>query len=212
MSIHMLFPKLVDYISALDHQSVSDDRKAVLQPLADYISAKDKAGAQINLNFICTHNSRRSHLSQCWAQAIASYYNIPNVQCYSAGTEATAIYPTVLDTLFKVGFQVTKITDDSNPIQAIKYGATAHPIIGFSKTIDHNFNPSTDFAAVMTCSQADHGCPFISGADKRIPITYEDPKSSDGTADEEKVYLERSSQIATEMKYVFFLVSEQLNG
>lgn len=55
----------------------------------------------------------------------------------------------------------------------------------------------------MTCSQADGGCPFIAGAEKRIPITFEDPKISDNTAQESQVYAERSLQIASEMFYVF---------
>jgi arsenate reductase len=45
--------------------------------------------------------------------------------------------------------------------------------------------------------------PFIPGADKRISLPYEDPKSYDNTADEGKMYDERSIQIATEMKYIF---------
>lgn len=59
------------------------------------------------------------------------------------------------------------------------------------------------FAAIMTCSQADGGSPFIAGADQRIPITFEDPKASDGTSEQTKVYHERSLQIGTEMFYVF---------
>jgi arsenate reductase len=56
----------------------------------------------------------------------------------------------------------------------------------------------------MTCSQADGGCPFIAGAEKRIPITtFEDPKISDNTPQQSQVYAERSLQIASEMFYVF---------
>ena len=55
----------------------------------------------------------------------------------------------------------------------------------------------------MTCSQADGGCPFIAGAKKRIPITFEDPKISDNTPQQSQVYAERSLQIASEMFYVF---------
>jgi arsenate reductase len=58
----------------------------------------------------------------------------------------------------------------------------------------------------MTCSQADGGCPFIAGAEKRIPITFEDPKVSDQTPEQSKVYLERSNQIAMEMNYVFSMI------
>ena len=69
--------------------------------------------------------------------------------------------------------------------------------------MDDDFNPKSDFAAIMTCSQADEGCPFVPGAEKRIPITYEDPKAFDGTPEQAQKYRERSEQIATEMFYVF---------
>jgi hypothetical protein len=38
---------------------------------------------------------------------------------------------------------------------------------------------------------------------KRIPITFEDPKISDNTPEQSKVYAERSLQIATEMLCFF---------
>ena len=44
----------------------------------------------IQLMFVCTHNSRRSHISQQRAQASAAYLNVDNVQTFSGGTEATA--------------------------------------------------------------------------------------------------------------------------
>ena len=62
---------------------------------------------------------------------------------------------------------------------------------------------SNEFAALMTCSQADEGCPFIFGAEKRIPLQYEDPKLFDNTAEQATKYMERSLQIATEMCFVF---------
>ena len=55
----------------------------------------------------------------------------------------------------------------------------------------------------MTCSHADGNCPFIAGAEKRIPITYEDPKLFDNTEQQAAKYEERSLQIATEMLYIF---------
>ena len=59
----------------------------------------------------------------------------------------------------------------------------------------------------MTCSQADGGCPFIVGAEKRIPVTFEDPKVFDNTAQQAEKYKERSLQIATELFYVFSQIS-----
>jgi arsenate reductase (thioredoxin) len=198
-----LFPKIENVIQTLDFASISSERKIVLQPLVDFIQEKVSSGQEIRLNLICTHNSRRSHLSQVWAQTAASHYGVKNVFCYSGGTEATAMFPMAVKTLVKQGFQIKTIAEGNNPIYAIKYAANAHPIIGFSKTFDDDFNPQTEFAAIMTCSSADQGCPFIAGAEKRIPVTFEDPKAFDNSPQQAEKYEERSVQIATEMFYVF---------
>ena len=199
----MLFSKLSEKIDSLDTSIISEERKAVLQPLIDFIQSKVDAKQIIKLNFICTHNSRRSHLSQAWAQVIGSYFGVKNLFCYSAGTEATALFPVAAKTLENSGFKVETLSQGENPIYSIKYSENQHPIIGFSKTITSDFNPENGFAAIMTCSSADQGCPFIAGAEKRIPITYEDPKVSDGTPQQTEKYEERSNQIATEMKFIF---------
>ncbi|OVE54811.1 arsenate-mycothiol transferase ArsC [Chryseobacterium mucoviscidosis] len=190
----------------IDIQTVSEERKTILQPLIDFVQQKANNGQGINLNFICTHNSRRSHLAQVWAQVAATHYIIPNVYCYSGGTEETALFPKVAETLANQGFNIFKIADHKNPVYAIKYSDIDLPIIGFSKKYDSPFNPVSAFAAIMTCSQADGGCPFIEGAEKRIPVTFEDPKISDNTQEQSKVYADRSLQMATEMFYVFSMI------
>lgn len=199
-----LFTEIQQTLSSLP--TVSEERKQVLQPLVSYIQEKLNNKEVINLNFICTHNSRRSHLSQVWAQTMAFYYQIPNVLSYSGGTEATAMNATVVDTLVDNGFRIQQLSEGTNPIYAIKYAENIPSIIGFSKKYDDTFNPTSAFCAIMTCSQADEGCPFIVGADKRIPVTYEDPELYDGTSSEKEKYLERSLQIAAEMHYVFSTV------
>ncbi|MDM1395891.1 protein-tyrosine-phosphatase [Myroides odoratimimus] len=186
----------------LESQVISDSRKEVLAPLVAYIQAKVDSKSPIRINFICTHNSRRSHLAQIWMQVAAAYYGIPNVICYSGGTEQTAMYPMVATVLKEQGLEVFKIAEGENPIYAIKYGDNEIPIIGFSKKYDAAFNPSSDFAAVMTCSQADEGCPFVAGAERRIPITFEDPKAFDGTENQQVEYFNRSLEIASEMFYI----------
>jgi len=201
-----------DLIGTIDrivsNQHIIQERKAVLQPLVDFIQQKVNNGQEINLNFICTHNSRRSHLAQVWAQVASAYYHIPNVHCFSGGTEETALFPKVAETLAKQGFSVFKISETNNPVYTIKHSEKAVPIVGFSNKYDSAFNPVSAFTAIMTCSQADGGCPFIAGAEKRIPITFEDAKISDGTAEQTQVYTERSLQIATEMFYVFSLIKK----
>ena len=198
-----LFKELEGAIIELNPKTISKKRKHVLLPLIDFIQSKVSKNQETRINFICTHNSRRSHLSQVWAHTMANYFSINNVYCYSSGTEATALFPMVAKTLKKSGFQIETISKSNNPIYSIKYAGNEHPIIGFSKKLDHDFNPKSEFAAIMTCDSANEACPFVLGAEKRIPITYEDPKAYDNTPQQVKKYDERSLQIATEMFYVF---------
>ena len=198
-----LFTEIQQVVKGFDESGLSKERKSIVQPLIDYIQDKAHRKETIRLNFICTHNSRRSHLSQVWAQTMASYFNVKNVFCYSGGTEATALFPKVAETLQNTGFKIMKISEGKNPVYIIKYSGNKHPIIGFSKTFDSDFNPKSKYAAIMTCSHADENCPFIAGAEERIPITYEDPKVFDNTAQQAEKYMERSKQIANEMFYVF---------
>ena len=198
-----LFTKLDALISTFSVETITENRKKILEPLIDFVRQKIDKKEEIRLNFICTHNSRRSHLAQVWAQTMAHYFHIKNVFCYSGGTEATALFPMAAKTLKNSGFEVTIISESSNPIYSIKYAENEHPIIGFSKTLDDDFNPKSEFAAIMTCSQADGSCPFIAGAEKRIPLTFEDPKEFDNTPRQTEKYNERSLQIAAELFYVF---------
>lgn len=198
-----LFLEIAATIEALNPLTISEERKAVLQPLIDCIQFKVSNNQALRMNFICTHNSRRSHFSQVWAQAMANYFELKNVFCYSSGTEVTALFPLVAETLKNSGFQIDTISKNDNPIYSIKYAENEHPIIGFSKKIEDDFNPKSEFLAILTCSQADGECPFIAGADKRIPITFEDPKVYDNTPQQAEMYDKRSKEIATEMLYVF---------
>lgn len=198
-----LFSKIEKVIQNFNFENITEDRKLVLQPLVDFIQNKANNNQEIRLNLICTHNSRRSHLSQVWAQTAAAYYAVPNVFCYSGGTEATSLFPMAAQTLTNQGFQITTLSEGTNPVYSIKFSENAHPVIGFSKTYDDSFNPQSQFAAILTCSSADQGCPFIAGAEKRIPITFEDPKAFDNTPQQAEKYEERSIQIGTELFYVF---------
>lgn len=199
-----MYSALLDTIHTFQQRrAIRPEREQILSPLIDFVRQKIKDGLDVNINFICTHNSRRSHLAQIWAQTAASYFGLPAVHCYSGGTEETALFPKIAETLGAQGFNVLLIADGANPVYAIKEDDNAPPLIGFSKKWNDPFNPRSAFAAVMTCSQADQGCPFIAGAEKRIAIPFEDPKTSDGTAGQTDVYAESSLEIATEMFYVF---------
>jgi arsenate reductase len=198
-----MYRKIEDIIDTLDVSTIKEDRKDILQRLTNYVQEKVDNNNDVNLNFICTHNSRRSHLAQIWAQALATYFKIPHVHCYSGGTEATAMFPMTAKTLMNQGFLFQTLVEGENPIYTIKYSPNRQPIIGFSKIYSDDFNPSSNFAAVLTCSEADRDCPFIPNADIRVSLTFEDPKKYDNTLLQSEKYEERSLEIATEIYYVF---------
>ncbi len=195
------------FVKNLDVETIPLSRKHNLNNLTDYINYSLEHYQKVQLTFICTHNSRRSHLCQIWALAVARFYEINDVFCYSGGTEVTALYPKIAETLKHQGLEITQRKKKENPKYFIEYSEIMPPIKVFSKRYDHRSNPKTNYAAIMTCDHASTNCPIVSGADQRIAITYEDPKVSDHTPEETQVYLERSIQIATEMKYVFSKVN-----
>lgn len=190
-------------ISTFSFGNISNERKEILQPLITFIQSKKDNNDTIRLNFICTHNSRRSHLSQIWATTMAYRFGVKNVFCYSGGTEATAMFPKVAETLMKQCFKVLKLSENQNPVYAIKYAEDEQPIICFSKVYNDDFNPKSHFGAVITCNSADENCPIVFGAEQRFPIKYDDPKAFDDTDLMDAKYEERSLEIAEEMFYVF---------
>jgi arsenate reductase len=198
-----MFKKIKETIAPFSADNISAERKEILQHLVNYIQTKKNNGDTIRLNFICTHNSRRSHLAQIWAQAMAFQFNIQNVYAYSGGTEATAMFPKITETLINQGFEIQKLSDTENPVYAIKYAQNEAAVICFSKEYHHLFNPKTHFGAIMTCSSADEGCPIVFGAEARFPIKYDDPKAFDNTAQQTEKYQERSLEIAQEMWWAF---------
>lgn len=197
-----LTPTLENYIGRviLHAQNLPEDRKLILEEVRKYINEKGGYG---EINFICTHNSRRSHLGQIWGQLAAWYYGYDDITTFSGGTEATSFHPNAADALKRAGFIINKITSGENPIYEISPGDPEKKLEAFSKIYDHPKNPSGNFLAIMTCSDADENCPMVIGAEKRISLHYTDPKEADGTPNEQKVYDERCLQIAAEMFYVF---------
>ena len=179
------------------------ERKAILRELTQFVQMKVDSKLPVYLNFICTHNSRRSHLSQIWAQAAAYYYSVPEVFCFSGGTEATAFNPRAVRAMQQAGFTIVIADDGTNPVYDVKYTSELPGIKAFSKKYDDPFNHNKDFAAVMTCSHADENCPVVLGAIARIPLRYEDPKNFDDTPQEAAKYTERVRQIGREILYAF---------
>jgi arsenate reductase len=125
-------------------------------------------------DFICTHNSRRSHIAQLWAQAVATYYRVENVQCFSGGTEATAFNPRAVKAMKEIGFRIKQLDESSNPKYEVSFSETENPLLTFSKVHNDSTNPSHGFAAIITCSHADQNCPLVIGTEARISLPYEE--------------------------------------
>ncbi len=196
-----LLPHLDNWVQSLQFETISKERQSLLQSLIDYIQQRLDHGEIPKLNFICTHNSRRSQFSQIWAQTAADYYGI-DARCYSGGVEVTAFNERAVAAVERAGFKVIR-KGEGNPIYFVFHSEDSIPIIAFSKVFDDAFNPSAEFAAVMTCSHADENCPYIAGAEVRLPLRYIDPKAADGTPQEGATYDERGQQIGKELFYVF---------
>ena len=182
---------------------ISPERRILLEKISNYISAKKAENKSVNLVYICTHNSRRSHLGQIWANVAADFFGIKNVFSFSGGTEATAFNPNAIAAIERVGFTVRKTTEGKNPIYETHHSENYKPSICFSKVSNDKANPFTNFTAILTCSDAEENCPFIPGAELRIGTTYDDPKAFDNTPQQSEKYDERCRQIARETLYVF---------
>ncbi|MDX1651013.1 MAG: protein-tyrosine-phosphatase [Brumimicrobium sp.] len=198
-----IFIKLRQYCDGLssDFSKIPIERKIILNRIKEYIASKIEE-KEINLIYVCTHNSRRSHFGQIWAAVAAEYYGIHKIKAHSAGTEATAFHPNAIAALARIGFKMERQEEGKNPLYKVHYGEKLTTIC-FSKTITHESFPSQNFAAIMTCGDAEANCPFLRGAEKRIATTYEDPKKFDGTELEMTKYDERCREIALETLYIF---------
>lgn len=204
-----LDPRVSAFIAERESETslIDDDRRAALDELAAYVRGRIDRGAVPRLTFVCTHNSRRSHLAQVWAQTAAAHYGVAGVRAYSGGTEATAFNPRAVAALERAGFLVERLSEDRNPVYLVRWHADAAPMPCFSKVFSGAPNPTDGFAAVMVCDDADRACPVVPGAGARFSLPYVDPKAADGTPGEQDAYDERTRQLAREMLYLFSKVA-----
>lgn len=187
--------------------NISSERVQKLKSLAQLVTDRLQQNNKADLTFICTHNSRRSHLSQVLAQTAACYYNIKSITCFSGGTESTACNPRTVRAFRRAGFSVVDSTGGENPRYWLQFSEQSRPMELWSKVYDQEGNPTENFIAVMTCSHADENCPLAPGAADRFSLNFEDPKSSDDTPQEEAVYDQRLREIGSEMFYLMATVS-----
>lgn len=200
-----MFTSIKSYCDNLVQQfdEIPSERKTLLENISQYIAKKQVLNKPVNLVYVCTHNSRRSHFGQIWGQVAANYFNVKNVTTFSGGTEATAFNINAINAIKRVGFEVKQLNEEKNSTYHVGYDKKEKPIVCFSKVYDDSNNPQSEFAAIMTCSDAEENCPFIPGVELRIGITYDDPKAFDNTPLQDEMYDERCRQIALETLYVF---------
>lgn len=202
MTTNTLFQTIKKFEKGI--KNISSERKEKLDALSKLMESHDK------VQFICTHNSRRSIFAQVWSWVASLHYQVP-VASFSGGTETTSVYKTVIKTLKNDGLVITDDDESKNPQFSVFFSDEFAPINIYSKVFDSEENPTQDFLAVMTCSQADENCPFIPGAKARFSLTYEDPKFSDQTKEEQTIYAQKSIEIGTEMFYIFSQLKTKLS-
>jgi arsenate reductase len=185
-----------------EFEIIPKKRKEKLSQLSNYISSKIKEGQTPKIVVICTHNSRRSHIGQLWLAVGADYFHLPEIQTFSGGTEATAFNIRAVKAFQRIGFDISAKEETENPIYQISWKKGMKPYQAFSKKYEDEPNPKEKFAALMVCSEADEGCPFVFGCDFRLSLPFDDPKEFDGTELETTKYDERVRQIGREMLFV----------
>lgn len=200
-----LYPELGRFAQARIEElsEIPEARRKALTKLARWIRTQLDAKKPPRLVFICTHNSRRSHIAEIWARTAAEVYGVDDVETFSGGTEATAFNPRAVAAMRRAGFEIEAGTEGPNPRYSVRFGPRLAPATAFSKVYSDAPNPQSGFAAIMTCSHADESCPLVAGAVSRISVPYEDPKAFDDTPTEMASYDERVRQISREMLFVF---------
>jgi arsenate reductase (thioredoxin) len=191
-------------ISSLDSSSIPAERRLILRDISTRLREIYTKTGILRLNFICTHNSRRSQMAQVWAYALSHYYKLDGIESLSGGTEATAFHRNALEAMKQCGFSIHPVaTNEINPIYKVGLHESDAGLSCFSKTFDHPLNSAKPFIAIMVCSDAEENCPFIPSAQARFSLKFDDPKSSDGQVNQDQVYLQRSLQIANELAFIF---------
>jgi len=195
-----LHPPLAAWLDARAAEigSIPADRRSRLGPLIDHVAEGRRAAEPARLVFICTHNSRRSHMAHLLAAAAAVRAGV-EARTFSGGTEATAFEPRAIAALRRTGMDLEVAGDGSNPLVLASLGPGLARIECTSKVHDHPVNPREGFAAVMVCDSADAACPFVAGAERRVALPFEDPKAADDTPDEAATYDARCCEIGRAM-------------
>lgn len=189
---------------------LTNDRKKLILSIANSIVQHLKNEKKVILNFICTHNSRRSQFAQVWSFYATHYFELKNIKCVSGGTEVTAFNRNTVKSLQKTGFEFNVVDfSHQNPRYLISFPGTTKSTLGYSKLYETETNKEP-FIAITTCDNADKNCPLIPEAISRFHLPFSDPKKHDGSVLQNEKYLETSQQIAGEIFLIFKEVKSQL--
>jgi arsenate reductase len=199
-----LAPKLqahADYLATTFDQ-IDEKHREAGEKLGHWVAANYQPGKPLHVTVVCTGNSRRSILGASMGNLAASYYGMPEIRFHSGGTAPTAFNPRTVASLKAIGFDVEPTGKEAergepkteNPIYRVSWGESFETL-EFSKHYGDQANPQSGFAALMVCSEADEGCPFVKGASLRLSMPYLDPKIFDGGAYESAKYAERRDDI-----------------
>jgi len=183
-----------------NQHSINPKRQEQLDELIEKLKQVLKQEKELHINFICTHNSRRSQLAELLLFIIAREKGMKNIYTYSGGTEATAFNHRMIKALSSLGITLYKMGPENNPLYTHAYEGESHYY--FSKKYDHEINPASSFIPITVCSDADQNCPVIPNANFRFHLGYVDPKHSDDTSKEHEVYQNKVFEVGLEMKYL----------
>ncbi len=190
-----------DYLTTTFDQ-IGDKHREAGEKLARWIAENYEPGKPLHVTVVCTGNSRRSVLGSSMGNLAAAYYGMPEIRFHSGGTAPTAFNTRTVAALQAVGFDVAPTGEEAprgepktaNPVYRVSWGS-GFDTLEFSKHYGDAANPQQGFAALMVCSEADEGCPFVKGASLRLSMPYLDPKIYDDGAYESAKYAERRDDI-----------------
>ena len=207
-----LFKKVREYSATLENEfdQIPDNHRQSLEQIGDYLLQKLQSNKDAKVLLISRHNSRRSHMGQLWLMTAAEYYGIGNVATFSGGIEPTELDSRVIRALKKCGFKISTTKRSENPTYLTSNGP-GNSYMVFAKQYNGGQNPTSDFIAVVLSEVVNKKLETIPGADKKVPMLYEDLENFDGSPEEERKYDEGCRQIARAMFYVMQYTKKNLN-
>jgi protein-tyrosine phosphatase/arsenate reductase len=124
-----LYPPLYDLITEIEaqDQEIDPERLKEMDDLVNYVLSDLSNGHKSYVLFICTHNSRRSHIAHLTLVTMLDYFGLNDVVCYSGGLEATRFHPHAIDALERAGFRIKVVQQSSeNPVYSVGNGISEY--------------------------------------------------------------------------------------